>query len=350
MIEVESAEELILCNSVKLQKEIISLNNLVGRVLAEPILAKREQPPFDRVAMDGIAIQFEESSTKKHKIEAIQRAGQPALTLKDSGNAIEVMTGAMLPIGTNTVIPYEMFSIEEGTAYINKEYELKEKKNIHFHSSDYDKGKVLLKTGTRLTSAGVALIAGQGSKEVLVSKFPKIAIISTGDELIEPGNECERWQIWRSNPYGIQAELSGLGILKNEIDFFHLKDNQEEMICLLEKVLETHQVLILSGGVSMGKYDFVHSIMSDLGVKKIFHKIKQKPGKPMFFGVGKKSQNVFGLPGNPVSALVCMRRYVIPGLSKAMGFELIKEYAILKQDINFKKDFTLFSYNTQPKP
>ena len=342
MIEVESAEELVLCNSLKLQQEMLPLKSLAVRVLAESISAKRHQPPFDRVAMDGIAICFQGSSQKNFKIEGIQRAGQAALSLIDPNNALEVMTGAMLPVGTNTVIPYEVISIKNNIAFLNDDYQLEEKKNIHFHSSDYQQGEILLTPGTKLTSAGVALIAGQGSKEALVSKSPQIAIISTGDELIEPGNVCEKWQIWRSNPYGIQAELLGLGISKNEIDFFHLKDNPEEMINTLSKVLETHQVLILSGGVSMGKYDFVHSIMNDLGVKKIFHKIKQKPGKPMFFGVGTKGQNVFGLPGNPVSALVCMRRYVIPGLSKALGFELVKQYAILEEDVFFKKEFTLF--------
>ena len=393
MIEVESAIKLIERYFVKVEKERVSLNHLVGRTLATPIKAKRDQPPFDRVAMDGIAVSFHGCSSRGYKIEGVQKAGQPQKELKQQHNAIEVMTGSMLPLGTDTVIPYENLLIEGGIATLKEEYELEERKNIttrppvtasplderrgadeerleayfpyvggkrrgrqqslsprgeplrkniHFLGSDYSSGKTLLKAGTKLTSAAVALIAGQGDNGAIVSKLPKVAIISTGDELVEPGKQCLDWQIWRSNTYGIYSELAGLGYSSSNVDFFHLDDNKDEMLALLSKVLKTHRILILSGGISMGKYDYVHTIMNDLYVTRIFHKIKQKPGKPMYFGIGEEGQNVFGLPGNPVSALVCMRRYIIPGLEQALGGVVKKYSAVLNQDVHFKKDFSLF--------
>ena len=342
MIEVESAIELIGRHFVKVEKERVSLDHLVNRILATPIKAKREQPPFDRVAMDGIAVSFHGNSSKSYKIEGIQSAGQPQKELHQEHNAIEVMTGSMLPLGTNTIIPYEDLFIADGVAKLKKECEIEERKNIHFLGSDYSSGKILLNTGIKVTPSSLALIAAQGDDEAIVSKLPRVAIISTGDELVEPGQQCLKWQIWRSNPYGIYSQLTNLGYSRSNVDIFHLKDNKPETFTLLSKILKTHQILILSGGISMGKHDYVHTVMNDLHVTKIFHKIKQKPGKPMYFGIGEDGQNVFGLPGNPVSALVCMRRYIIPGLEQALGGVVKKYSAVLNQDVHFKRSFSLF--------
>ena len=342
MIEVESAIELMLCHFIKTKKEKIPLECLNGRILAEPIRAQREQPPFDRVAMDGIAVHGNGSLSDSYKIEGMQKAGYPPKKLQNLDHAIEVMTGAMLPQGTNTVIPYEDVSIHHKIAMLKKGYRLKERKNIHVQGSDYLQGTILLYPGTKLTSTSVALIAGQGFQDAMVFQYPKIAVISTGDELIRPGEKCEKWQIWRSNSYGIYAELASLGHAKANVDIFCVGDDQNEMLTLFSNLLGSYQMLILSGGVSMGKYDFVHSVMNDLGVKKIFHKVKQKPGKPIYFGIGPNKENIFGLPGNPVSALICMRRYVIFGLEAVLGCPATKLHAVLGQEVEFEKDFTLF--------
>ena len=240
----------------------------------------------------------------------IQKAGCAPKTLSSFNNALEVMTGAILPFGANTVIPYERFSIEEGRAYLQKGYTPRQGANIHVQGSDHAKGDVLLSVGTKLTPASVALIAGLGNREALVSQLPSVAIVSTGDELISPGRACKKWQIWRSNTYGIYAELVRLGYTDSHMKSFHVRDNKEDMITTLSSLLQTFRILILSGGVSMGKYDFIPTALEELGVTKIFHKVKQKPGKPLYFGIGKEGQNIFGLPGNPVSSLVCMRRYI----------------------------------------
>ncbi|MCO4793334.1 MAG: molybdopterin molybdotransferase MoeA [Bacteriovoracaceae bacterium] len=342
MIDVQTAEELVLRHSLRLPNELIDLENLEGRVLSCPVKSTRKQPPFDRVAMDGIAINYNSLSKNSFPIEGIQKAGRAALTLEKTEAALEVMTGAVLPIGTDTVIPYEKISIEDGLATINENVEVEKAQNIHFEASDYSEGEVLLNIGQTLNSTSIAIIASQGLTKAEVVSFPRIAIISTGDELIEPGKECKPWQIWRSNAYGIKAELKGLGVPDSNIELFHLEDKREVVFSALTDILENFETLIISGGVSMGKFDFVQSVMADLGVETRFYKIKQKPGKPMFFGTGKSEQTVFALPGNPVSALVCMRRYVIPSLCKSLNKEKSSYNVVLSEDVTFKKDFALF--------
>ena len=342
MIDVESATELINRHIVRPDKQKVSLNHLAGKTLAEPIKAERDGPPFDRVAMDGIAVCYKSFIDGYAKIEGIQQAGYPPLSLKQSGNVIEVTTGAILPHGTDTIVPYEDIVIGQGLVTLKKESSLKKGSHIHCQGSDYGQGTLLLKEGTCLNSTSVALIAGQGSCEEVVFKLPKVAIVSTGDELVMPGNKCEEWQIWHSNLYGIQVELMNIGFTKEDLDFYHIKDDRKEMRRLLTEIFKTHQIIILSGGVSKGKYDFVTAVMSDLKVKEIFHRVRQKPGRPMYFGVKSTGQNIFGLPGNPISSLVCTRKYIIPALQKALGLKARYCFAVLEEDIPFKKNLCLF--------
>ncbi len=341
MIDVKLADELIGNCTIELSTELVNLSDLKGRVLASPIKASREYPPFDRVAMDGIAICYKNSSNNKcFTIQGIQKPGNKALDLKSSKEAIEVMTGAVLPAGTDTVIPYEHIEIKNNQAIVKEEVKLNQ--NIHFKGSDYLKDCILLDSGLKLNSASIAIIASQGIKEVLVFNYPNIAIISTGDELIEPGLNCKDWQIWRSNPFSISAELESLGLPKENMNMFHLNDNRNQIYNSLTNIIDNFEVIILTGGVSMGKYDFVHSVMADLDVKKIFHKVKQKPGKPIFFGI-KNEKIIYGLPGNPVSSLFCTRRYIIPFIERALGLKPTFFKAILSEDVFFKKiDFVLF--------
>lgn len=342
MITVEKADELLANHGLKLSVKTLPLKNLEGQVLAENITATREQPPFNRVAMDGIAVNYKHLNKNSFILAGLQKAGQETLTLKDEDQALEVMTGASLPLNTDTVIPYENCTIKEGVASLNDIQSVKEKQNIHFQGSDYQKGDILLHAGKRLNSPDVAIIASQGMKEVACLEYPEIAIVSTGDELVEPGEECKPWQIWRSNSYGIQSELQALGVPQEKIHLFHLKDDREEIFQNLSEILERHQLILISGGVSMGKFDFVHTIMADLKVETIFHKITQKPGKPLLFAKGPKNQSIFGLPGNPVSALVGTRRYVIPHLELALGKQPKSFKVKLAEGVAFKKNFTLF--------
>jgi molybdopterin molybdotransferase len=342
MIDVLTAHEQVERNCIKLATEEVSLEGLEGRVLSKPIYSTREQPPFDRVAMDGIAIKFSSLKNNLFPIEGIQKAGCKVLTLKNQDNAFEVMTGAILPKGVDTVIPYEVIKIENEVALLNKPEQVNSSQNIHFKGADYKEGKLLLRSGLKINSAAVAIIASQGSISAEVYSFPRIAIISTGDELVEPGQSCKPWQIWRSNAYALKAELSSFGFPEDKIKLFHLEDSKEKVFSSLKTILEDYQGLVISGGVSMGKFDFVQAVMSDLGVESIFYKIKQKPGKPMFFGKGREGQAIFALPGNPVSALVCMRRYVITSLNASFKNIVEPQKVILDEEVNFKKDFVLF--------
>ena len=221
MIDVEYADYLINSYSIKSNSEIVDLSLSHGCYLAQDIIATREQPPFDRVAMDGYAVAWNE--LRKFTIKGRQMAGNPPLSLQDSTYAIEVGTGAMLPTGTDTVIPYENTLKKDDVFELKEEIVIKKAQNIHFRKSDYNKGEILLSKGIKLTAPHIAIIASQGMNKVSVFSYPKIAIVSTGNELIEPGNDCEDWQIWRSNAQAIYGEFINWGVpaKKNEtISFF----------------------------------------------------------------------------------------------------------------------------------
>jgi len=342
VIEVRKADELVRLFSLKLSTELVKLEDLYGRVLSKEIRATRMQPPFDRVTMDGIAIQFDQLLGKKFNICGIQKAGSPPLFLEDNNHALEVMTGAVLPMNSDTVIPYEHLVINDGRAQIRPGIDIEQGQNIHFEGSDYLAGKILFEAGHRINSASLAVIASQGITHAEVLKYPQIAIVSTGDELVESGKPCEPWQIWRSNSIAIQAELRAFGVPEKNIKMVHLVDDKNLIFSTLAELLNHCDTFIISGGVSMGKYDFVQSVMNDLGVEEVFYKVQQRPGKPMFFGKNKDSKIVFGLPGNPVSALICMRRYVIQSLCYSFKMSRDSRLVKLSEDIVFKKDLTLF--------
>lgn len=346
MITVNTADTLVKKYPLLLDTKLIDIENSCGCYLAQTVYAPRQQPPFDRVAMDGIALQFKtlDQKTKDISLCGVQRAGASAQALNDELAALEVMTGATLPLNCDTIIPYEEIVITDGLVTLINPSKVKFKQNIHFCGSDYKEGETLLETGLKINSAVIAVLASCGMRKVQVKQLPAIAIISTGDELVEPGGPTPMpWQIWRSNPFALKAELSGIaGLSNNKIDLFHLADNRQLLFEQLGKIIKNYKMIILSGGVSKGKFDFIPSVLADLGVEIIFHKIKQRPGKPMLFGKGSKGQSIFGLPGNPVSALVSLRRYVVESILNDLKTKSSVEYIELAEDITFAKDLTLF--------
>lgn len=343
MISVLEATALIEKNLITPRLCEAQLLHAHGKVLAEDILAERHGPPFDRVAMDGVAINSKsfETGARLFPIKGVAKAGSAQLTLSDTLHCIEVMTGAMLPIGTDAVVPYEMISISEGGANLNQVKSVTKMQNVHLCGSDFKKGDLLLKSGTRILSPEIAVIASNGYHKVKVLKDPSIAIVSTGDELVEVDADVLPHQIRRSNAYAIKAELLLHNI--NEVSLFHMSDQSEGLTKLLTDLVSRFDILILSGGVSMGKFDFVPSTLHAIGVLEIFHKINQKPGKPLWFGVKEKKTMVFGLPGNPVSALIDLRRYVIPAIGKIYNNPLLgASHVVLGVDTNFKKPMSYF--------
>jgi molybdopterin molybdotransferase len=339
MITVSEAENLILSSTLVSKEEIVDIESSMGRVLFNQVTSIRNQPPFHRVAMDGIAI---DSTSKNliYMIENIQAAGKPKLNLDNINHCIEVMTGAVLPEGCDCVIPYENIHLskENKTATIDLKDKVK-MRNIHPEASDYKEGEILLTKGTLITSPVIAVLASQGKREVSVFKQPKISVISTGTELVELNQDILPHQIHMSNSYAIASELKKFGIVS--VNRVHIVDDLETTENLIRDLFKNNDILILTGGVSMGKFDYIPEVLSKLGVKKIYHKIKQKPGKPMWYGT-KDDKQVFALPGNPVSCLVCLRRYVIGSLNKSMGQKPQSANGKLTQALEFKKDFTLF--------
>ncbi len=340
MVSVEEATSIILESLYKPSVQKVEIEKAVGRVLAESLVADRDFPPFNRVAMDGIAILFESLKEEKKSffIEDVQAAGAPQKKLNDKQNCIEVMTGAMLPIGTDTVIQYEDVKIESGIATVFVKNILP-KKNIHVKGQDVQQAEVLLNSGTILSPAEIALLASVGKNEVDVLSLPKVSIISSGDELVSVHATPAPHQIRRSNTYALQAAMSLLGC---DSDSFHLPDQKESIIEALRKMVKKYDVIILSGGVSKGKFDYIPDALKAIGVKKLFHHVNQRPGKPFWFGISEEGKVVFALPGNPVSTYMCFYRYIKPWLYKSLGIETESIQAELTSDFSFVPNLTYF--------
>jgi molybdopterin molybdotransferase len=320
LISPTEAEAAIRQHATRLPAVRMPLAELAGTVLRESITATRDQPPFDRVTMDGIAFSFQswQEDRGSFRIAGTQAAGAPPLTLSDSGDCIEVMTGAMMPIGCDCVVPVENIEVRDGIAQLRDDAPAPVRNfNVHARGIDSRRGDLLLASGCQLGAPEVAVIASNGQSHATVSRAPKIMMISTGDELVEPGQPLRDWQISRSNVYAVLASLRRHGY--NSLSHDHVPDDLPTLRTRLRSHLEAHDVLILSGGVSMGRFDYIPQVLQELGVRVIFHKVAQRPGKPLWFGVGTGGQTVYALPGNPVSTLVCLTRYVLPGLLAAQG-------------------------------
>jgi molybdopterin molybdotransferase len=337
------AEEAIYSRLTCLPIESLPLTQCVGGTLRENVYAERDQPPFDRVTMDGIAVDSEavRRGRKTFQIQATQAAGSPPLKLKNEESAIEVMTGAMLPVGSDCVIPFEQIVITEGVASIKANIVNLPYNNIHRRGSDTRQGRLLLEAGTLLRAPEIAVAASAGMARIRVSSQPAVMVMSTGDELIEPGDPINEYQVRRSNAYAVGATLRKRGFGRVGDD--HVPDDERLLKERLALHLKTHEVVVLSGGVSMGKFDLVPKVLMQLGVEEVFHNIAQRPGRPMWFGIGPEGQAVFGLPGNPVSTLVCLIRYVIPAIAEAMGTKRgAPERLALGEAVTTKHSLTYF--------
>ena len=343
---VNNALATILTTSVDFGVEEVDFLNAAGRILKEDIVADRDFPPFDRVSMDGIAISAEafNKGQREFKIENIQAAGSPQLTMKHPENCIEAMTGAVLPKNTNVVIQYELLKIENGIAKVNLE-EVREFQNIHKKGLDRAKGAILIKKNTRITSAEIGVLATVGKSTVKVAKQPKVMIISTGNELVEVSETPAEHQIRRSNVFTLVSLLKKLHI---KADATHILDNKETLTTRIEAFLNEYDVLLFSGAVSKGKFDFIPEVLGNLGVEKLFHKVQQRPGKPFWFGKKEfsehnKTTTIFAFPGNPVSTFVNCLKYFYPWYYKSVGLNFKNsQQAVLTEDFYFKPQLTYF--------
>jgi molybdopterin molybdotransferase len=340
----QEALAIILNNTFDFGIEEVDFIQSTGRILKETIVADRDFPPFNRVSMDGIAIASEafNKGQRTFKIEGVQAAGCPQLTLKNNQNCIEAMTGAVLPKGCDVVIQYELLTIENGEAHINLE-EVKHFQNIHLKGFDKKKGDILIAPNTQISPAEIGVLATVGKSTVKVAKQPKVMIVSTGTELVEVYETPAEHQIRRSNVFTLVSLLEKLHI---KSDTAHILDDKEVLKSKIALFLEQYDVLLFSGAVSKGKFDFIPEVLAELGVEKLFHQVKQRPGKPFWFGVkplnNQQNKAIFAFPGNPVSTFVNCVKYFYPWYYKSVGVTVKNQQAILSEDFYFKPNLTYF--------
>tara|TARA_R110002072_G_scaffold95197_6_gene209804 strand:+ start:3583 stop:4791 length:1209 start_codon:yes stop_codon:yes gene_type:complete len=345
MISVEEALQIILKNTQDFGVEEIPFLESVGRTLKEDILADRDFPPFNRVSMDGIAINQEyfKEGIRDFKIEGVQAAGAEQKTMKVASNCMEVMTGAVLPENTDTVIRYEDIVIENGIATIQID-SITGNQNVHQKGKDRSQGDLLIPKNRIITAAEIGVIATVGKATVKVAKTPKVMIVSTGDELVEVSETPLAHQIRRSNAFTLVSLLERLNI---QAETSHITDDKELLKQKISGYLNEYDVLLFSGAVSKGKFDFLPEILEELKVQKLFHRVAQRPGKPFWFGrlvseETRRDKIVFAFPGNPISTYVNCLVYFYPWFAKSAGFELKEETVILGEDVSFKPQLTYF--------
>ncbi len=343
MLSVAEAETTINQTISLGQSESCPISRAVGRLLREEIRADRDFPPFDRVSMDGIAFAYAdfEAGERRFRIAGMQPAGAPAGTLDASGDCLEVMTGAVLPRGCDCVVPVEEIERSGDMAEIKPEARPVRLQHVHRRGSDYPFGSLLIPAGTRLLPPHIAVCAAVGRSRLLVSREPRIALVATGDELVEVGEPVSAHQVRISNVYAVEAALAARGY--RDTRRFHARDEREAVRGILSQALASFDVVVISGGVSAGKLDLVPEILEALGARELFHKVRQRPGLPFWFGIGPGNRAVFALPGNPVSTLVCAYRYLLPYLEAALGAPPgAPEHALLAEDFDFDQPLTLF--------
>ena len=319
MTQVAEAEALILAHMPRFPARQEPLAACVGRVLAEDVQAERDQPPFDRVTMDGIAIAYRDlaAGVRSYEVVGTQAAGAEPLAVA-AAQCVEVMTGTALPHGADTVVPVERVQRSGANAAIAADAPVAAEQFVHRRGSDRAQGSLVLRAGTRLGPPEIAVLAGAGRAAALVAELPRVAVISTGDELVEAGKPIAAHQIRSTNDRAVEASLTQHRL--GNVVRARLRDDANALAVAIDRLDTELDVLVLSGGVSMGKFDFVPSVLTELGAKLVFHKVEQRPGRPMWFGVSARGKPIFALPGNPVSTLVCATRYLLPALRHASGF------------------------------
>ena len=318
MISVSEAKKIVLENTDLLGTHIIPLYDATGLVMAEDVFATIDVPSFNQSAMDGYGLRFEDLNENKSLsiVGEIPAGVFPHHQLLPN-SAIRIFTGSQIPEGCDTVVIQEKVTVNSNQLYINDEH-LKKGLNIRLKGSQTAKGGLALKAGTIIRPGASGFLAGLGFDKVKVFNVPKVCIINTGKELIKPGQSYEPSKVYESNSYSLNAALSEFNIKPQTI--ICIDDDEGTITESIKNNLSECDILIISGGVSVGDYDFVAKALDNCGVNCIFHKVKQKPGKPLYFGKINKTL-IFGLPGNPAATLTCYYEYIMPAIKKMMGYD-----------------------------
>jgi molybdopterin molybdotransferase len=313
MISVEKALEIVSNNSNPTKKSKgINLSDALGYVLFEDVFSPIHMPPFRQSAMDGYALHVHDSNT--YTIIGEVKAGDGHQPTLKPGEAVRIFTGAPVPYTANAVMMQEKTSIEN--KFLRLESQAKQNENIRPLGEQVFKDQIALKKGTKLNAAAIAFLTSLGITQVKVYNKPSIAIVVTGNELAKAGESLKYGQIYESNAIMLSSALKHLGYQK--VSTHKVSDNYDKTLQLLDEVISTSDVVLVSGGISVGDYDFVGKALEELGVTEFFYKVNQKPGKPLFFGK-KEDKIIFALPGNPAASLSCFYVYVISALERLSG-------------------------------
>ncbi|WP_298301218.1 gephyrin-like molybdotransferase Glp [Hydrotalea sp.] len=315
MIAVATAKQII--NSLVKTGTITErpILDATGYALAQTVLSPIQFPAFRQSSMDGFAIYFKE----REKLLSIQEA-LPAGTTKtltiEKGKTIQVYTGSPVPDGADCVVQKEWVNNNGTTIQIQTDHNIQPGDHIRETGSDLEKGSILITAGTVLYPAHIGLLASAGITKVGVIQKPSVAIVITGNELQQPGEPLQFGKVYNSNAFAIQAHLKKMGIEQMVIRY--VNDNLADTHKTIAALIEQYDLLIITGGVSVGDFDFVPFACKKAGITEQFHKVKQRPGKPLFFGT-RQNKPVFGLPGNPAAVLSCLYQYVIPAIDQMCG-------------------------------
>jgi molybdopterin molybdotransferase len=333
MINVSEAKSAIL-HQIQLPIPVsVPLMEGLGHVLANDVYAKIDIPAFCQSSMDGYAIKFKDRELPLILNGEMAAGTRIDLTLKD-GEASRIFTGAPLPHGADTVVMQEKVQVELGKVVV-KDESLKYSLNTRAKGAEVKSGALAIEKGSYLTPAALGFLAGIGEHEVLVYPMPRVSIILTGKELQSPGESLASGQVYESNSYSLRGVLSQAGI-KN-ISLYTADDDLLALKTILNDALSQSDIVLLTGGVSVGDYDFVAEAARLCGIQKVFHKVKQKPGKPLYFGV-LGSKLIFGLPGNPSSVLNCYYQFVLPAVEAICGRKVVNRFIAAVLEKGYEKN------------
>ena len=326
-VAVQEAKEILQGLSLSGEKVQLPLQKALGYWIASPIHAPMQVPSFDNSGMDGYAFAWEDGGDSRQLAQVVQAGTFPDFTLQP-GTAVRIFTGAPVPKGADTIVQQEWIRVEGDRLFFDL-VKLTQGMNLRRAGSQCEQGQLILQEGTRITPGTLGLLASLGVEEVSVFAAPQVSIILTGDEVVEVGQALQPGQIYNANGPALLGYLSQLGI--SAVKVYKVKDDPNEVIRVIGEALASSDVLLITGGISVGDFDFVKEGLAENGVKTLFYKVKQKPGKPLLAGV-KGSKLVFALPGNPASVLTCFMQYVKPSLGQWMGnpaaWEQAKSYPL----------------------